>query len=88
VSVWLIVQEIKWLAVGHSRAQSITWMNWINRAEKAGRAFTVPPVTIAGSTWAIECDTRADALWLNAYLMDACGFLPSMLRVTTSRGDW
>jgi hypothetical protein len=89
MSVWLIVKEAKWLAHGgHSRRQGETWMHWIRRVEKAGGAHPVPPVTIVGNSWAVECPDREGAELVAAYLEAACGFTPTMLRITAKRGDW
>jgi hypothetical protein len=89
VSVWLIVQEAKWLAVGgYTRAQSDRWNLWLKGAEHVDRARPIPPVTIGGNSWAVECTTREEARWLADYLVDACGFTETMLSITKKWGDW
>jgi hypothetical protein len=89
MSAWLIVHEAKWMAHGgHTSAQGLRWMLWIYQADHVGRATPIPPITLAGNSWAVECDTREDAEWVADYLIDACGFTATMLSITTRRGDW
>jgi hypothetical protein len=81
---WLIVQEAKWMAHGgYTRHEAETWMHWINRAEKAGRAEPIPPVTVGGNNWAVECTGKGDAEFTALYLIACCGYVPSMVRVTS-----
>jgi len=85
--VSVIADEVKRNAVASTPEQGERWVHWLARAEQAGRAHPVPGTsTVIGARWRIACEDRDDAEWLCGWLQEACGFGPTMLRISQKRG--
>lgn len=83
MTVWVLVDEMTRNAhAAHSPDQGLRYMHWVRRAEATGRATVHGPVCLVGNNWAVECDTSAEAEWLIGWLIESCGFRPTMLRTT------
>ena len=83
MSVWLLLAEVKRNAhAGHTREQGARYLEWITRAERAGRATTLGYNTLVGNDWAIECDDQDEADWLHDWLIRECGFTETMIRTS------
>jgi hypothetical protein len=82
VTVHLIVQEVKYLAVGrHTEEQSRRWNLFLQRAHDSPRVRILFPITLIGNDWSVECDDREHAEWFCRWLIGECGFTRTMLTI-------